>query len=245
MRINHLLTAIFAISVLLPGCDATGSSHQEVQAIPSVYNICLVLDGTDRLSEQNGVPCMAVEEILDLAGTLTQKGLGNLYVTYVDDNCDNNRVAVYEWSEMSPEPIGTKPSYIKSTDYEKQCAERQKEVDDYKARKEEALQAFTPGISFIVEAAYSDKVAHQRRCSDVNGAINQASRLLKATASEDNHSCIILVSDGCDNVGKGLSSLPIDTDLFLINSNVSKHQYGDLVTREFVTLHQAIKYIFK
>jgi len=68
--------------------------------------------------------------------------------------------------------------------------------------------------------------------------------LLRASAHGDNHPYIILVSDGCDNVGKELAELTQGTEILLVNSNVAKHQYGNLISREFVTLDQAINYIF-
>ena len=88
-------------------------------------------------------------------------------------------------------------------------------------------------------------MAKQKNGSDVNGAINQAIRVLQASEDGSSTSYIILVSDGCDNVGKELQPIPDNTELIVVNTNVTKHQYGDLVSREFVNLQQAMKYIFK
>lgn len=208
------------------------------------YNICLILDGTDRLSEENGVPVVTSEEINKLANTLSDKGVGNLYVSYVDKNCDNNHVAIFEWQEEKPALLGEKPGYMKMTKYKELQEATNKKDNEYKKRMEEALEAFAAESDAIVASAYSDEVAKQKKGSDVNGAINKANRLLRASNIDSECSYIILVSDGCDNVGNTLLDFPPNAELVIVNSNVSKHQYGGLVFHEFVTLKQAIKYIF-
>lgn len=245
MKQFFIWAIVFAICIFLPACDVATSVSQDNSTPQPHFNICLVLDGTDRLSEQNVVPCVTSEEIVDLANTLTEKGIGSLYVSYIDNNCDNNHVAVFEWSENKPESPGDKPGYMKMVEYEKLIADSQKAMDGFKERRDEAFRDFFEDCSGIVTLVYSDAVAHQRKGSDVNGAINQASRLLQASCSGVTRSSIILVSDGCDNVGKRLSELPEGMDLFIVNSNASKHQYGELVAKEFVTLKQAAKHIFK
>jgi len=244
MKNYQLWTILFVISVFLTSCNALASAQQDAPTHQKQYNICLVLDGTDRLSEENGVPCVPYEEMVNLANTLTEKGTGNLYVSYVDNNCDNNRVAVFEWSEMKPSAPGNKPDYMKMAKYNELVSAYEEAQGKYSSHLEESIRAFSHDCSCIEKMAYSDVVAHQKKGSDVNGAINQADRLLRASAHGDNHPYIILVSDGCDNVGKELAELTQGTEILLVNSNVAKHQYGNLISREFVTLDQAINYIF-
>ena len=245
-KTKHFLfyAIVFAASIILPACEGLTAAPHEDFVGKRYYNVCLVLDGTDRLSGQNGVPCVVAEEMVDLARTLADNGMGSLYLCYVDNNSDNNRVAMFEWSEHAPKPVGDKPGYMKMADYDKQVAASQKAQDEYQKHLKKELQEFFKDCSGIVDLAYSDAVARQKKGSDVNGAINKAARLLKASSPVATHSYIILVSDGCDNVGKELSPLPRETELFLINSSVSKHQYGELVSREFVTLKQAAKHLF-
>lgn len=208
------------------------------------YNICLVLDGTDRLTNENGVPQISSSEVVELAKILANKGVGNLYLSYVDANCDNNKVAIFDWHKKRPIELGAKPGYMKISEYKEIEEKYQSDTLSYSSSLVDAIGMFSRDCERIYNIAYSDEVAKQKNGSDVNGAINQAIRLLRANEQQSDYSYIILVSDGCDNVGKELAFFPQSTQLLLINSNVAKHQYDDIVEREFVTLGQASNYIF-
>lgn len=239
------ITTTIAIMALLHGCTSQTSEPQGTTTNIKQYNICLVLDGTDRLSEQNGVPQVTVEEIKELSDMLSTKGVGTLYVSYVDNNCDNNNVVIFEWGKTRPDDIGRKPDYMMMSEYKNQKEDCKAKQDEYDDCRDSTVTAFSKECIPILEAAYSDFVAKQKNGSDVNGAINQAIRMLQASEDGSSTSYIILVSDGCDNVGKELQPIPDNTELIVVNTNVTKHQYGDLVSREFVNLQQAVKYIFK
>lgn len=236
---------IFATIAFLPACDTFTTAGLDASSSVKRFNVCLILDGTDRLSEQNGVPCITNNELLGLAEMLSNKGTGCLYISYVDKDCDNNQVAIFEWMEDRPQVPGDKPGYMKMKEYNKLKGQYLDDKAAYDLLLSDALREFSQDCSAVSEAAYSDAVAHQKRGSDVNGAINQAGRLLRASKNGADISFIILVSDGCDNVGKELLQLPQSTELLIVNSNVSKHQYSELISNEFVTLQQAVNYIFK
>ena len=245
MKRNQLWAGIIAILTLLPACESITKPVQGSMMSKKQFNICLVLDGTDHLSKQNGVPSITNDELIRVAETLSNKGIGCLYVSYVDKDCDNNQVAIFEWMEERPQAPGDKPGYMKMKEYNRLEEQYKDDKAAYDLLLSDALREFSQDCSVVSEAAYSDAVAHQKRGSDVNGAINQAGRLLRASKNGADISFIILVSDGCDNVGKGLLQLPQSTELFIVNSNVSKHQYNELISNEFVTLQQAVNYIFK
>lgn len=242
---KYLSSITIVIMTLFQSCSVIPEESASKTHNVNHYNICLILDGTDRLSEENGVPVVTSEEINKLANTLSDKGVGNLYVSYVDKNCDNNHVAIFEWLEERPETTGEKPGYMKMEVYKKQEKAYRENMEAYNKRKEDALGLFSTESNAIVTSAYSDLVAKQKNGSDVNGAINKAYRLLRASEQESVHSHIILISDGCDNVGNKLTESFHNTELVIVNSNVSKHKYGELVSKEFVTLKQAVNYIFK
>ena len=243
--VSHICKQVmFFAFVLLTACNAVPSEKQEISPSNQHYNVCLVLDGTDRLSEQNGVPCITTEDLVGVAETLSNRGVGCLYVGYVDNNCDNNRIALFEWSESKPAEFGEKPNYMKMANYKDSVNMAKDKISAYQTQLEASIDHFRDECAMLCKIAYSESVARPKRGSDVNGAINQADRLLSASQIAGEASFIILVSDGCDNVGKKLTSLPPSTELLIVNSNVSKHQYGDLVSKEFVTLKQAINYIF-
>lgn len=229
---------------LLQSCNTMIKEDQGVPQDNNFYNLCLILDGTDRLAEQNGVPEVTIEEIMEITECVSEKGKGTLYVSYVDNNCDNNHVAIYEWLEDKPLSHGEKSGYMKMSEYKKLEKADVDKQEAYNHRLTDALEEFSRKCLIVRDLAYSDAVALQKNGSDVNGAINQAIKLLRASAQEGIHSYIILVSDGCDNVGKEQEELSPGTELIIVNSNVLKHQYQKIVSREFVTLRQAINYIF-
>ena len=129
-------------------------------------------------------------------------------------------------------------------EYREITKQYQKDSLSYSSSLVDAIGTLSRDCERICNIAYSDEVAKQKNGSDVNGAINQAIRLLRANEQQSDYSYIILVSDGCDNVGKELAFFPQSAQLLLVNSNVAKHQYDDIVEREFVTLSQASNYIF-
>ena len=229
---------------ILQGCEPNNRTERDTVQVHNSYNICLILDGTDRLTEENGVPQLSLDEIEYFAQKISDNGKGTLYVTYVDNNCDNNQVAIFEWLEDKPVEHGEKLSYMKMLEYKKQQEEEDVIKNAYACRKNSALNEFLNQCSVVHELAYSDIVARQKKGSDVNGAINQASRLLRASRVEGIRSYIILVSDGCDNVGKVLENIEEETELIIVNSNVTKHHFHEYVSKEFVSLKQVINYVF-
>lgn len=244
MKKKLLLIMATAIMIVLQSCGAIADEKQSELQKTTYYNICLIIDGTDRLCNQNDVPYVSVAEMESLASFICKNGLGTLYVSYVDKDCDNNKIAIFEQNDIRPSDIGRKAGYVQISKYNKEKEQRQKDQDAYDRKEAETINQFSSECDLIVSAAYSNSVAKQQKGSDVNGAINKAIRLLCASEQQDGQSFIILVSDGCDNVGKQLHSLPNDVKLLLVNSNVSKHHYEDIVSKEFASLKQAQKYIF-
>lgn len=238
------LAIIIAMMTAMASCGSVESKQKSESRTVDRYNICLVLDGTDRLSNQNGVPQATSQEVVELAKTLAKKGIGSFYLSYVDANCDNNNVAIFDWHKESPIMPGVKPTYMKMSEYKEITQKYQTDSLSYSSGLIDAIGAFSRDCEKICNIAYSDEVAKHKNGSDVNGAINQAIRLLRASEHQTDFSYIILVSDGCDNVGRELSYFPRSTELLIVNSCIAKHQYEELVSREFVTLKQALNYIF-
>ena len=243
MNQNTLLMTLLAVAIILSGCGKV-VCEPSATSRGTRNNICLVLDGTDRLSSQNGVPEISGEEIMKFVQLLAERGGGYLYVTYVDNDVDNNRVAIFDWLKDEPTPLGPKPGYMKVSEYQALKTEKESELSTYHSKLSEAFEDFSAQCDLVVGDAYTDFVAKQKRGSDVNGAINQAVRLLHGSSGNLGPPYIILISDGCDNVGKELTSDVADAAIILVNSNVSKHSYGDMVVKECVTLRQVSNYIF-
>lgn len=225
-------------------CTSTKNESEDSSIDTEFYNICLILDGTDRLAEQNGVPYISHFEIREIAEKITDNGKGTLYVTYIDNDCGNNKFTMFEWDLNRPDT-----SIVKhDCDVMKEHMERKKKLEsqfkDYIKQRDEAVAAFDKECQNLESLAYSDIVAKKKAGSDVNGAINQAVRFLGTSEQDPAPSYIILISDGCDNVGKQLSAIPSNHKLLIVNSSEPKHQYQDLIHREFVSIKQVMNYIF-
>lgn len=245
MKKMMYLAIMIAMMTVMSSCGSVESKQKkdDPQTI-NRYNICLVLDGTDRLTNENGVPQISSSEVVKLAKTLAKNGVGSFYLSYVDANCDNNKVAIFDWHKKHPIEPGIKPGYMKMSEYKEMTKTYKTDSLSYSSSLVDAVGMFSRDCERICNIAYSDEVAKQKNGSDVNGAINQAIRLLRANEQQSDYSYIILVSDGCDNVGKELTFFPQSTELLIVNSNVAKHLYEDIVEREFVTLYQVSNYIF-
>lgn len=236
-----ILSAILAIA----SCTSPDSS-EVVDSPITRYNIVVVLDGTDRLQTENVVPIVGQDDVLIMASKMLESGVGTMYITYIDDNSDNNQVAILDFDETEPKRPEPRPSYVPMSEYREQVeGPYQKKRTAYKDSKVLHLQSFEKDCENIVNLAYSDVVATNKGGSDVIGAISQAYRLLKPNMTEANRNIIILVSDGIDNVGKERHAKPDGVELYLVNGSVDKHSFVDIVDNEFVTINQIIKYIFK
>lgn len=245
MKKSLLITMAVALVAALQSCNAVTDENMYASQNTKNFNICLIIDGTDRLNNQNGIPQVTNADIENLTRAVITYGKGSLYVSYVDNDCDNNKVAVFTFDYLKPKSPDPKKDYQTVRDYDTIKNNYRKKQDAYNNFIKDAIDQFSTDCSRVTDLAYSNYVAKQKKGSDVNGALNQASRLLSASQEDDSKSYIILVSDGCDNVGKELKGLPKNTELLIVNTNVSKHDYNNIVTREFVTLNQASNYIFK
>lgn len=242
-KFNLLL--ILSTMLAITSCTATESS-EVVDSPITRYNIVVVLDGTDRLQAENVVPMVGQDEALVMASQMLESGVGTMYFTYVDNNSDNNKSAILDFDDNEPKKPEPRPSYVPVSEYRAHTLEPfEKDSIRYENSKALHMHAFERDCALIVEQAYSDVVATNKRGSDVIGAINQAYRLLKPNMTEANRNIIILVSDGVDNVGKELQPKPKGVELYLVNGTVSKHSLGDMVDNEFVTINQIINHIFK
>lgn len=78
MKKMMYLAIMIAMMTVMSSCGSVESKQKkdEPQTI-NRYNICLVLDGTDRLTNENGVPQISSSEVVKLAKTLAKNGVGS------------------------------------------------------------------------------------------------------------------------------------------------------------------------
>lgn len=241
MNIFKILAIIAIIGAALTGCQSTTVVQENTEH--PCYNICVLLDGTDRLSQENSVPLISQEDILSLAERIAYQGTGSLYVSYIDENSRNNPLAVFEWWLLKPHPVAEKREHIKQVEYDMEVEAYEKAMQKYSSELESALEKFSNDIRRLVMEAYSDEVASEKTGSDVYGAVNKAHRaLLCNEKAQTAH--IIMFSDCQDNVGNTLQDISPATELIVVNANYEDNGLSGLASRQFVIFDQVINYLF-
>lgn len=238
-----LILSVLVVSIV--SCSTTGVYESNNTDPIKRYNIVIVLDGTDRLAEENCVPILQPEDIMSIANMMTKNGIGTIYVSWVDDNSDNNQAAVLEYDLTAPNPIPQRPNYVPVSKYNAQIEQYKSDSVIWANAKTRIEDSFRLDCNRVITSAYTEKVAKTSKGSDVNGSLNQALRLLSPNAKDSDVNIILLISDGVDNVGKELAGKPEDIEILLVNGNATKHSYGEFIVNEFATLNQAINHIFK
>lgn len=190
-----LFITMAIVIIALQGCNTAADGSISTSQNSEHYNICLIIDGTDRLSNQNGVPQVPVVDLENIAMKLSSCGNGTLYVSYVDNDCDNNQIAVFSHESQKPKDPGEKKDYQTSDEYNSIKKNFEEQTQAYNNNLNNAISQFSSDCSQITKLAYSDVVAKAKKGSDVNGAINQANRLLKASNQDCPCAYIILISD--------------------------------------------------
>lgn len=239
-RIISILAAS-AIGAVLSSCHSSAPSSDVQNTDPAKHNICLIIDGTDRLTHESCFPLLSTDQIVAVAQKIADHGVGTLYVSYIDEKSVNNAFSVFAWDKERPDPLPQKPETMPTEVYKRRVQEHDALMDEYVTELESAVARFSTDTKGIVALAYSDAVAGKSKASDVNGAINRAVRMLKAESDDVPVSYIVVVSDLCDNIGCSLEDIPDGMELVVINTNINSL---DVISKQCPTFDQAIKYIF-
>ena len=209
------------------------------------YNIVIVLDGTDRKAQEHSIPIASLSDIKNFVGKIKENGKGRLWLTFIDDNMDNNPIAYFEMLHTSPEKPEKKRSET-NAQYIKRCEDYKKDEIDFDSNYNINIAAFLEEAEKIISAAYSNKVATKNPGSDIYGAINSATRILKTIPDGVNtKKVIVLLSDGVDNIGKALNEVPPDVKILLINNSGSRTKLkNETAVIELDNLARMESYIF-
>ena len=240
------LVSILALSALVAttGC-ASSKEEKSLEKEPVFFNICLILDGTDRVDKQQAIPEIDFSFVMSLVDKIQRSGEGTLWLSWVDDNSENNTNA---YLKIVSAPIQTqlepKKDWEIRTEYNKKVKEANEQFKsdsiEFEKAKSERIFVFQKEVQEVIRIAYSDKVAKNRKGSDIHGAINLGVRLLKSVPYYNvSHNHLILVSDLVDNVGKELiSPIPDNITIISVNQSFSKHQLEGIIEKELASLEQ-------
>ena len=229
----------------------TISCHNTTEQVPTnehFFNICLIIDGTDRIDKQQSIPDVDIDFVMDLAEKIQRKGGGIFWFTYISENSEKNPNAFLRVYNAP-----TCPKQERKKDYETP-SEYAKKNDLIKAKfisdsitfekgKAERFSKFRGNVQEILKMAYSDRVAKNKKGSDVHGAINLGIKLLQSYLHAPT-SHLILVSDLIDNVGTELGAIPDDITVICVNQSFSRHKLDRIIQLELSSLEQ-LDYIFE
>lgn len=234
MRFNSLY-----LLLLLGGVSILASCEEKKEDV--VYSICLIVDGTDAISNQSAIPKVQVSDIENLLDSITSHGMGSFYLTYVDDNSLNN--AVEDWSWYRREPILTGRKTGESGDeYAERAKKDSANLKRYLEDFDNTKQHFFHRCDSLLQVAYSREVTQKARGSDIYGAVNKAISCVSSDKTAT-ISTILLVSGMQHNVAtQEQRALPQGTSLFLIGG--LKNELTLKPEQEFIKLQQAIYYLF-
>lgn len=233
-------------TMLLTGCSDTTSfkslfnkyllgKQDVVETKVANFEITLFVDGTDKIHRECAVPFVDVNFIADLVNKIQKNGQGRLWIGYIDNDNQNNRIAYLEINQAphAIEITGKKRSETSSEYQERYNMETmriKKDSSEFERSNSQKLSVFLKEVQEIIKIAYSDKVAKSKTGSDVIGAINSGTRLLSIINNSTAKQYIILVSDGVDNVGKELHEVPDNLKVILVNNSGSKSQLKTKIT---------------
>jgi len=237
----NFASAIIIIALTM-GCVSSNkeviTDTEELVKNDKIYNICLILDGTDRKVREQSTPEVDIQYLMKFVSTIRELGGVTLFLSWIDDNSENNTHVYLKMTHISPpQPpyIAPKKDYETLSEYNKSKNEKMSKyvadsVEFAKQKEEEKgkISVFQKNAEKIIDLAYSDVVAATKRGSDIHGALNLGVKLLKSThnASE---SYMILISDLIHNTGRSLKEIPDDVTLIMVNESVSDHQFGERV----------------
>jgi hypothetical protein len=213
------------LAIVLTALLTGTSSNNVVKPVPNIFSAIILLDGTDRLHGQSSTPSVDIEYLLNLVAKIQEKGKGELFLSFIDDDCANNGHAYLNILQAPKSPLTNYPKkkdYVTQAEYNREKGEKTKAFVNDSIAFANRLSSFKRKAQEIIQAAYSDQVAKNSRGSDINGGINLGVKLLSISKAPIAY--LILVSDGVDNVGKPMVNIPDNIQILLVNHSVSPHQ---------------------
>ena len=246
MENSSIVLALSAL-VVATGCVSSGDARSTEKESAS-YNICLILDGTDRYHLQQAIPLLKADDVMDIAEKVQSCGAGTLWVTFISENSEKNGNAYLKiLPEPKPPKLERKKEYETPAEYTNKTSAK---IEQFKSdsvlfaeSKSERFSKFRYDLQEILKTAYSDRIAKTKNGSDIHGAINLGVKLLKSNPNAST-SYLILVSDLDDNVGKELGFVPDNISVICVNQSYSRHKLGSIINMELSSLEQ-LDFIFK
>ena len=236
------ILALVALCSFFVSCHTTTDTTESAKT-EKVYNVAVILDGTDRIQNSNAISQVSTAELTDLARKIADNGTGSLFVSYVDRDCSNNYFALFEIDEEKPQAPGKKKEHVMQSNYDQQMRKYKDAIETYDEKFTQALERFSCSCDKIVTAAYSNEVATEKNGSDVKGALSKALRAIAAyDKAETSH--IILVSDCIHNAKDiEIEDIPDSVELISVNTN-DGGDFKDLITKQCLTFSQIANYLF-
>lgn len=203
----------------------------EEPVIPDSYNaVFCIFDPSGSGKSTYSVPIINVDFIQQMISSITDKGHGELWLTFVDRSALNNKVLHFTVPEKMKafEPPVRNAGQLKG-EYDRELAEFKADSAKNASKMttdllnyNEAKEKFLKECSEMINKGYALKKPYEDY-SDVIGSLNAAVRSLATLDSDSTRfRSILLISDGVQDIPAGdtrqqLNEIPDDVMLVTVN----------------------------
>lgn len=207
-----------------------------LSVLPSHNSLFLVFDPSGSGLSTYSVPRISTEFINSAINAIIKQGAGEIWVSSVDMDGNNNEVLYLKISkapEMPEYPVrGQGESTIRFNKriekFKTDSLNAVKEIEQYNMTFNQSKDKFLAECEKLIKAEYKPK-PKTIDYSDCIGALNTAIRSLNTVSNDSTHfRSIMFISDGVQDLPKGVSSkklnvIPDDISIVTVNHSGSKN----------------------
>lgn len=215
---------------------------------PSHHAVFLIFDPSGSGSTAYSVPRLTAPYIGSVIDSIAAHGSGEVWLTYIDKNAQNNRVLHFEALAAKAAPAKARASGELKADYDKrmrQLAAVEKEQDASVQAFQAKKNQFLTDCQAMIDEGYAPKKRGEDY-SDCIGSLNTALRSLETMPHDATHfRSVLFISDGVQSSPKGfapakLGTLPDDMKIITVNHSGSKHNVVEGQTIEVDNLDRGL-----
>ncbi|MFN8353679.1 MAG: hypothetical protein U0Y10_04515 [Spirosomataceae bacterium] len=220
---------------------------------PSHNATFIIFDPSGSGTSAYAVPKISVAYIISVIDSIKNHGTGDIWLTYIDKNANNNAVLHFEITNAtgslkrpvreSGERKGTFDKRVAAfqADSTKAAANAHTLAQVFEAKKKQ----FLADCQVMIDAGYAPKKRGEDY-SDCIGSINAGLRSLRTVQHDSTHfRSILFISDGVQSSPRGmapdkLSAIPDDVKIVTINHSGSKNNVVEGRTIEVDNLDRGL-----
>ncbi len=198
--------------------------------------VFIIFDPSGSGTSSYSVPRISTAYIITVIDSIAQHGNGELWLTFIDKNGNNNKVLHFEVANAPgtiQKPV--RKSGERKGDYDKRVAKFEtdslndaKNIAAFAQAFEEKKKQFLADCQAMIDAGYTPKKSWEDY-SDCIGSLNAGLRSLETVEHDTLHfRSIIFISDGVQDLPAGaapqkLNAIPEDIKVVTVNHSGSKN----------------------